>query len=334
MSDITPAAKIPSLQSASRNVLFHNVTQEQIFASLPKDMDRQQFAALFLDSLEAAATANPACAAALAQQPHLISRAAQRAAALGAIPGRGAKEIALIFRKGWAKKDGTYVPDQLDVMPEWRLYQRKLRGAVGVVNVEVFLVHAEDNFSYNSLTNRVTHEFDPFAEGRTFRHPSAGPNGLRGGYLKIQMDDGSVRYHFCRMDKIEAARACANNEGKSGPWFDWYPEMVRKTIMRDAAAAGVVQWSPLQIDEVSHLMRADDAALDNDPSRGGYENAPKRETPAQSLTAAAGPKGVNKLAAALQLQSEPAPAPVSFDMNPERDLVPLTVPDQQTSRAD
>lgn len=278
-----------------RHLLFHKSTQEQIFASLPPTIMPEKFAALCLDQLQAMfANLSADLQERVLRKPDLVLRASQRTAALGLYPGKGSSEVAWIFRKGWVKGNGEQVPDSIDVMPQWQGFLRLMRQAQHVVDVEPVLVHSLDTFIYRN--GDITHEFDPFDERREFLHPSdprcmgfaerkdgkgkvieeavsAVPHGLRGGYLRITFDDGRVKYHLVNFAKIDANRRCAKDPGDKGGdavWAKWYVEQVTKTIVRDAAARRVVDWSVDHIEQVAALERATREVEEEDPRRGGY----------------------------------------------------------------
>lgn len=263
-----------------RKALFHPATQDQVFASLPPAIDREKFAALCLDQMQAM-FANLAAdlQTRVLERPEMILRAAQRTAALGLIPGKGTSECAWIFRKGWRNnRTGEQTPDSIDVMPQWQAFMRLMRQAVGVSDVEEVLVHASDKFVYRNGT--IEHEYDPFDPARVFFHPCDpkcggkagtessppvyGEHGLRGGYLRITYVDGRVKNHMVPFSKIDQNRQTSKDNGDNGgnsPWAKWYVEMVRKTIVRDAAARRVVDWT---VDAIERLSALEEAARDSD----------------------------------------------------------------------
>jgi len=283
MSEQTNLAKQITVEATGlagvRKALFHPATQDQVFASLPPAIAREKFAALCLDQMQAMfANLGAEMQARVLERPEMILRAAQRTAALGLIPGKGTSECAWIFRKGWRNgKTGEQTPDSIDVMPQWQAFMRLMRQAVGVADVEDVLVHSRDKFVYRNGT--IEHEFDPFDSERVFYHPCDpkcggkagtetnppvyGDHGLRGGYLRVTYLDGRVKNHMVPFTKIDQNRRTSKDPGDSGgntPWAKWYIEMVRKTIVRDAAARRVVDWT---VDSIERLSALEEAARES-----------------------------------------------------------------------
>lgn len=265
-TELVVAAGDPIVRQA-RSVLFHKTTQDQIFASLPPGIGREKFAALCLDQLNAM-LANLKTELHALVKPAMILQASQRTAALGLIPGKGASEVAWIFRKGWKSQNGDWTPDSIDVMPQWQAYIRLMRQAEGVLDVRSELVHDSDDFKY--FNGMVSHSYDPFGAERQFIHPAKAsqakvPHGLRGAYVEIKFRDGRTKFHMVRFDDIETRRNMAGtkngNDGKN-PWGTWYREMVLKTAIRNAASQRVVDWTVDQAERLKALNDADLEAMD------------------------------------------------------------------------
>ena len=191
-------------------------------------------------------------------------------AQMGLLPGKHHGHVALIARRD--RDRGNVV----DVMPQWQGYKFLMERQQGVKRVTPMLVHVVDEFAWDAVDNALVHRFDPFDEARVFLHPAdagEGGNGLRGGYLRIEHDDGELRFHFVTAAKIEAARACSqvpdlDKYNKPGPWRAWYTEQAIKTVIRDAWARRAVTIDPILADRLGSVIERDDAALGNNPDRG------------------------------------------------------------------
>ena len=103
-------------------------------------------------------------------------------AQMGLLPGKHHGHVALIPRND--KERGGKV---VDVMPQWQGYKFLMELQDGIKRVTPVLVHVNDTFDFDGV--QVVHRFDPFDEGRQFKHPSDATDptdaGLRGGYLRI-----------------------------------------------------------------------------------------------------------------------------------------------------
>lgn len=320
-----------------RKMLFDHSVQAQVFASLPPDIAPDKFAALCLDQLQAMlAMLDSAKQAKVFRNPVLVLRAAQRTAALGLIPGKGSGEVAWIFREGWTQKNGERTPDSIDAMPMRAAFQRLMRQADGVLDVEAVLVHERDTFRYRDGV--VQHEFDPFDPEREFLNPDdAGdkPHGLRGGYLRVTYRDGRVRFHLVPFAKINANRRCSKKPNGDAPWGRWYPESVEKTIVRDAAARRVVDWSVNALERMAALEAAARDADSESPERGGYVDttAEHRRQPAALTHAPAAVvpiTGIARLKAHVQQPAGGAQTPATQQPSPQ----PENAAQAQPSRSD
>lgn len=190
-----------------------------------------------------------------------------KCAQMGLLPGKHHGHVALIPREG---KDGNFA---VDVMPQWQGFKFIMERQPGIKRVTPVLVHESDVFSVDDGV--VRHSFDPFDADRQFLHPSDakdGKTGLRGAYLKIEHDDGEVRYHFMGAAAIEKRRMCSQTPdmdkwGKAGIWRKWYPEQCLKTVARDAWSRRAVSIDPTIAGHLGLAESEDDAAMGNDPAR-------------------------------------------------------------------
>lgn len=179
--------------------------------------------------------------------------AAHQCAALGLLPSL--KQVALIPRD--IRDRGLCVT----VMPQWQGYQALMLRHPEVLTVKAVLVHVNDSYSYDPLTEQLAHDFDPFDANRKIEKL----DHIRGGYLRITYKDGRPpQFHFVTVDTIRKARACAQAKNI---WDAWFQEQALKTIYRNAYARRVVPIDHLVHSRLQELVEADDHALGNDPDR-------------------------------------------------------------------
>lgn len=230
-------------------------------------------------------------------------------AQMGLLPGKHHAHVALIPRN-----DRDTGRKMVDVMPQWQGFKFLMERQPGIRRVTPVLVHTSDVFSWDNATGELIHTFDPFSESRVFLHPSDakdGHTGLRGGYLKIEHEDGEIRYHFVSASKIEAARKCSQTPdldkwNKPGVWRKWFPEQCVKTVLRDAWARRAVAIDPTLESRLSETAQADDLALGNDPTRGGHIVDAEAVEPSKPVTApVAKPSGMDRLRAKVMPKTQP-----------------------------
>jgi len=167
--------------------------------------------------------------------PESLLSAFLTCAQIGLSPGRHGL-VALIPRGG-----------EVQVQIQWQGYKALMERIPGVRRVVPVLVHMRDEIEVRA-DGDIQHSFDPFDTDREF----TGPDDLRGGYLRIEFDDGSTSFHTVSRSKIERNRACAKSQNV---WRKWYPEMVAKTIIRDAWNRRALPYDP---SVVPHIAAAED----------------------------------------------------------------------------
>jgi len=232
-------------------------------------------------------------------------------AQMGLIPGSHHKHVAIVPRREHVQncqrpKSGCGCPLHATVVPQWQGYAHLMRQQPQIRDVKATLVHERDAFEFRDGV--PLHEYDPFDPLRVFLHPSAGPCGLRGGYLTVERNDGEVAYHIVPAAKIHKNREAAETQAI---WSKWFEEMCRKSIFRDAWAKRIIAVDPQLAQRVGAADAADNAALGNDPAR---------EAPA--LPEAAKTSKTERIAARLR----PA-AVVAAALPQERAAIPTTDPD-------
>lgn len=265
-------------EKSLRIALFDEAFQQQMIGQVAGWMQPEVFASLFLESaLSMLDGLKPEAKEAVLKNKLMLLKAAARVASLRAVPGKAAQEVSLIFRNGYRKNDGTMVPPQIDVMPEWRYMLRQMAESDEVLRIEpVRLVHVTDVFEFRQH-QVVEHSYDPFDSRRVFKHPelvkSDDPelHGLKGGYLRVHLKSGGVIDHMVPFAKIDANRRASKNPGGADPWGRWYVEQVSKTIVRDAYSKRIVQMSIASLTAMDEAIALDDEALGNSAERGGYQ---------------------------------------------------------------
>ena len=287
-----PATAIAPQASASQKIerwMHDGTMMQRISAALSGYLDPQTFAAQCV-----LAAKDPKLAEC---SPISLFEAFLVCAQMGLLPGKHHGHVALIPRV-----DKDRGGKSVDVMPQWQGYKFLMERQSGIKRVTPILVHVSDEFAFDGVT--VTHRFDPLDDARQFKHPAdaidATDAGLRGGYLRIEHDDGEIRYHFVTLAKIEASRSCSQTPdldkySKPGVWRSWYAEQATKTILRDAWARRAVQIDPVLSHRVGATMERDDAALGNDPERRGYVDTSAQQTPALTVQAPQQARGMAAL---------------------------------------
>ncbi len=97
-------------------------------------------------------------------------------------------------------------------------------GSVLAVKAEV--VHENDGFEYLGPFSMPIHKFSPFA--------SAEDRGdVIGAYVIAKLANGITQIETLSIEEIEKIRA--KSKAKSGPWFDWFTEMVKKAAIKRAS---------------------------------------------------------------------------------------------------
>lgn len=166
-------------------------------------------------------------------------------ASLGLLPTLN--QVALIPRNG-----------ELTVMPQWQGYKSLMERSPNILEVNAYLVHKDD--TYDIVDNKIIHKFDPF--GRDIE----GLNDLKGGYLVIKYADRTRddKHVFATARYIEKCMSCAQTKGV---WNKWFEQMALKTVYRSAWARREVPVDTLSASALNNATEAEDAALQNDPSR-------------------------------------------------------------------
>lgn len=150
------------------------------------------------------------------------------------------------------------------VLPQWQGYKAIFERSPNIREAEAFLVHKTDTFTVGTSQPLQVeeHSYDPFNEARIVSADFT--KDIRGGYLKVTMKDGSVRYHFTPVAYIAKCKACAQT---ANVWNKWTEQMCLKTVFRHAFSRRFINFDPAVAHRIEALDRYDDEALGNDPLR-------------------------------------------------------------------
>lgn len=90
------------------------------------------------------------------------------------------------------------------------------------------VVHADDKFTYNGPAAMPDHHANPFKKDR---------GDVIGAYCIARTVDGDVLTEVMDIAEIEKIRgkSMSYTKSKSGPWVEWFGEMVRKTVIKRAS---------------------------------------------------------------------------------------------------
>lgn len=151
------------------------------------------------------------------------------------------KQAYLVPRKGRVILDISYLG---------MVRMAQYSGAVQWATAEI--VYSNDHFEYNGIANLPLHRFDPFA--------TVSDRGeFRGVYCIAKLADGSYMVDTMSAEKVFKIRATSDayKKGK-GPWVDWFEEMVRKSVIRQAAPG----WPRMNRTIFAQLMASEDTEED------------------------------------------------------------------------
>lgn len=121
-----------------------------------------------------------------------------------------------------------------------------------IKSCSVTLVHEKDLERFEWVDN--------FTPPRNPPNPFMKDKGeIVGGYCQVRLADGSFLLYAMNIDDILKRRDCSEmvkRNGPSGPWLDWKEEMIKKTIVKQAA-----KWWPsngsTQLAEAQRVLNED-----------------------------------------------------------------------------
>lgn len=95
-----------------------------------------------------------------------------------------------------------------------------------VLQVASVPVHATDKFEWISPFDLPLHKFDPFAK-------KADRGEVVGVFCAARIANGCLQVDPMSREDVDKIRKMSRAE--SGPWFDWFEEMVKKTVIKRAS---------------------------------------------------------------------------------------------------
>lgn len=96
----------------------------------------------------------------------------------------------------------------------------------GVLAVSAIPVRANDQFAYNGPFTMPEHKFDPFAG-------AAARGDIVGVYVVAKLTSGITQIDTLSREEINKIRDVS--KAKSGPWVEWFEEMVKKSGIKRAS---------------------------------------------------------------------------------------------------
>lgn len=96
----------------------------------------------------------------------------------------------------------------------------------GVLAVSAVPVRANDGFVYNGPFDAPIHTFDPFATAES-------RGDIIGVYALAKLASGVTQVDTLSRQEIDKIRAMS--KAKSGPWFEWFDEMMKKSVIKRAS---------------------------------------------------------------------------------------------------
>ncbi len=96
----------------------------------------------------------------------------------------------------------------------------------GVRAVAATIVRKNDPFVFRGAFEKPDHAYDPFAT-------AAQRGEVIGVYSTALLPNGTTQIDAIGMEEIAKIRSMS--KAKSGPWFDWEEEMIKKTVLKRAS---------------------------------------------------------------------------------------------------
>ena len=123
------------------------------------------------------------------------------------------------------------------------------------------LVYENDTFEWLGPTEKPIHKGDPFG---TYEDRGK----LRGAYCVAELVGGGF---LCEtMSKEEIDKVKATSMARSGPWVDWYGEMVKKTVIKRASKTWPKTERSIRLDRAIHVINQHEGApLEDNPQNSG-----------------------------------------------------------------
>lgn len=219
-----------------------------------------------------------------AASPMSLGRAMALSVLTGLMPGGPLPEVDLIPRKKSFKDDSGNWSSVVEI--DWQV---GFRGYIALARRAGARVHPPQ-VVYEHELEKGAFVWEEGMDRKLVHRPLMQPGGTRGAgwdgvvlaYVVVRFADGTADFHVMTRDEIEARRARSEAwrnlvayeeavaEGKTPtwpngkprpkpdcPWADWPVEMAQKTVIRGAAARGMLTFDDLGIVAYEHDSRGD-----------------------------------------------------------------------------
>lgn len=144
--------------------------------------------------------------------PESLRHAVINVASVGLSLSPALKLAYLVPRKGKACLDISYI-GLVKIATD--------SGSVAAAHATI--VRANDDFEYFDAFTSPRHKFDPFA-------PTEHRGDVLGVYCVAKLANGISQIETLSMQEIAKIREMS--KAKDGPWFDWFEEMVKKSVVK------------------------------------------------------------------------------------------------------
>ncbi len=235
MTDV--ATKQPNPLIALHEQLEQRTSQFQM--ALPAHIPVERFKRVLLTAVQN----NPALALA---ERRTLWNSAMRAAQDGLLPD--GREAAMVIYKTKVKDGNREIwIDAVQYLPMIAGVRKKVRNSGEIATWDVHAVYQKDEFEWEL-------GLEPFLKHKPFLDGDPGPVIAAYSVATLKSGEKSVEV----MSKFQIDKVSAASKAKSGPWFDWYPEMCRKTVAKRHSKV-----LPMSTD-LDDLLRRDDELYDLD----------------------------------------------------------------------
>jgi len=183
---------------------------------------------------------------------------AMRAAQDGLLPD--GREAAMVIYKTKVKDGNREIwIDAVQYLPMIAGVRKKVRNSGEIATWDVHAVYQKDQFEWEL-------GIEPFLKHKPFL--DGDPGAVIAAYSVATLKSGEKSIEV--MSKFQIDKVRAASKAKSGPWFDWYPEMCRKTVAKRHSKV-----LPMSTD-LDDLLRRDDDLYDMEGASDKNQPAPVR----------------------------------------------------------
>ena len=211
----TAVEKMPSPMEAVVSGLAR--MEAQLKTALPAHMPVERFTRVVLTAIQLSPRL-------LQAERNSLFLACMKCAQDGLLPdGRDAALVPFIDNK--MSQDQNRTVWQVQYMPMIAGILKKIRNSGELKSISAHVVYEHDKFAYRlGDEEMIVHE--PLLDGERGKP--------RFAYCVAHTKDGGIYREVMTMDDIGKVRSMSKAK-KSGPWFDWWEEMAKKTVMRRCA---------------------------------------------------------------------------------------------------